>query len=116
MKLHEYPDARELAEKLSKLTGTSVTEAQISVAETEGTKLEKEVNKKIKYLLRYTSLDKKEGTVTVTVQAKKWTDRKVTKAFDVEMETQDVENIESYTHKLPIHAFKSAIAEIIRGV
>ncbi len=71
MKLHEYPDARELAEKLSKLTGTSVTEAQISVTGTEGTKLEKVINQKIKYLLQYTGLDKKEGTVTVTVQAKK---------------------------------------------
>lgn len=71
MKTYEYPSARELAEKLSKLTGTSVAEAQISVAETEGTKLEKVINQKIKYLLQYTGLNKKEGTVTVTVQTKK---------------------------------------------
>lgn len=32
------------------------------------------------------------------------------------METQDVENKLSYTHKLPIYAFRSAISEIIHGI
>lgn len=32
------------------------------------------------------------------------------------METRDVENVAAYTHKLPIHAFKSAIAEILVGI
>lgn len=71
MIISEYPGAKELAEKLVQLTGTSVTEVQISVPETEGTKLEKTINQRIKYLLKFNALDKKEGTVTVMVQPKK---------------------------------------------
>lgn len=71
MIISEYPSAKELAEKLGKITGTSLTEAQISVSETEGTKLEKVINERIKYLLKFTALNKKEGTVTVMVQPKK---------------------------------------------
>ena len=71
MKPSEYPSAKELAEKLGKLTDTSVPEGQINIPDIKGTKLEQIINKKIKYLLQYTGLDKKEGTVTVTVQAKK---------------------------------------------
>lgn len=116
MKLHEYPSQQELADGLKKLTGKEILPTKLVIKEPEWMKINENISPEVAYILTYLATNKKTGRVQVTVQPKTWDTKKSTKEFDAEMETQDVENKLSYTHKLPIYAFRSAISEIIHGI
>ncbi len=64
-------------------------------------------------VVKYKKPAEKSGTVTVTIKPKKGDEKNLEKEFDTEMSEDDIGDIKGHFHVLPVHAFKSAVNEIL---
>jgi len=115
MKSEEYPSNVILAQGIGKALGRKIEPDVLRIQNEMAKKVELEIIDGLKCDVRYHIPLEKSGKVTVTLTPKTGKPKTVIKEFDTELEDDDIENIDAYSHRLPILAFKSAIGEILKS-
>lgn len=113
MKPEEYPNNVVLAQGLWKLLWTKIDPDIFRIQQKMSENATIQIVTDLSCTVKYQQPAEKSGKVTVTLTPKKWDEIKSEKEFDTTMDERDIGDVTGHFHVLPIHAFKSAVHEII---
>ncbi len=113
MKSEEYPNNVVLAQAISKLVWAKVEPDILRIQDKLRDNATIQIVTGLSCTVKYQQPAEKSGKVTVTLTPKKWDEIKSEKEFDTTMDERDIGDVTGHFHVLPIHAFKSAVHEII---
>lgn len=115
MKPEEYPSNVTLAQGLTKLLWTKVEPDLLRIQQKMWENGTIQVVAGLSCVVKYQQPAEKSGKITVTLTPKKWDEKKSEKEFDTTMDERDIGDITGHFHVLPIHAFRSAVDEILKA-
>lgn len=116
MKLEDYPNEERLAKGLEKVLKKKVDANSLRVrAKIWESVKDLRITPGLRCTVKYKQPTETTWSVIVIAERDDWTEIQVQKEFDTSMDVGDVGEIDGYFHKLPIHAFKSAVMGVLDG-